>query len=154
MAKSTIRPPKAGPVGNANGMGIISPDGEIFPVNNTYHSDWIVDNYNWLTQAKHLNLPDKDQLKRMEVSSVRDILVGLGWVPFFGTSKLVVYYKNIQSAAKLVLEAMQLRNIPKLPVDMINQHGEEDFFDNQELEEYVTRTSKNSSRVKISSRDR
>ena len=48
--------PISGRVG-LNGMGIISPDGQLFAINNNLHSEWIINNYDWLTQVRHLNLP-------------------------------------------------------------------------------------------------
>jgi hypothetical protein len=148
----TVKAPISGRVG-LNGMGIISPDGQLFPINYSVHSQWIINNYEWLTKTRHVDLPDLNVVKDMDVSDARNLLVNQGWIPFFGTKMLTVYFKDLLKASKLILEAMQMRQIPRVSVFMANESGEEQEFNYKDLEEYVEKYASSKSHIKISSRD-
>jgi len=84
--------------------GWVSPRGRFYPLDGALsHGQWVVNNYDWLTQSAGAKLPPKKELVKDVISKgsdyVRNLLVGQGWLHIYSPKVISVRSLASQNSA-------------------------------------------------------
>jgi hypothetical protein len=128
-------------MGRVNYSGWIDPSGNVYPVNDMTHAEWMLDHYEWL-QKKGYNLPSADSIradiKRGMGETPSFELVKQNWVRIHTPSFYVVF--DINRSGNLIRDAILTREISTkpndFPIDIRDLRRNQNFkFDEEEIKD-------------------
>lgn len=105
----SLQPPVTGKI---NFAGWIDPREVTYPITDTTHAQWMLDNYDWL-ESKGWKLPSRVEMiglvRQVQTANVRNILVKQGWIAVQSPSRW--HLRNFREQARMVQDTLLLRKV-------------------------------------------
>ncbi len=142
MKKLSIRSLQPPVTGKINFAGWIDPKEVTYPITDTTHAQWMLDNYDWL-ESKGWKLPSRVEMiglvRQVQTANVRNMLVKQGWIAVQSPARWHV--KDYRNQARIIQDTLLLRKVNIRPTDypieiFTVDTDQVDLIELQDLEEH------------------